>query len=673
MCGISGYLTSPSASLRTNALFSSKIALDHRGPDDSGLFEDRLQGVGLAHARLSILDLSPLGHQPMLSDDGRVVLVFNGEIYNFRELRVGLQAEGYKFHGHSDTEVLLNLYLAQRHSVDGMQSMLRRLNGIFAFAIWDAGRAELLIARDALGVKPLYYSATSDGFAFASEIKALLPLLHKSGERVVNLFGDLDAEAINRYLSYQWCPGEGTPTLSVRKLGPGEVLWVRAGAISERFTWYQLPTFLSAGKRSTGLSGTAHYSPKLTESEAILGTEQHLRQAVHRQMVADVPVGAFLSGGLDSSSVVAFARETNPDILCFTIETTGADEEGIADDLPYARQVAAHLQVPLEVVRIDAARMAEDLAAMVAQLDEPLADPAPLNVFYISRLAREQGVKVLLSGTGGDDLFTGYRRHRALMSEGVWSWLPRPVRVGLDLLTSGLNQHRPIFRRLRKLFNGASLDGDERLVNYFRWIDQRDLTALYTPEFRAALGCVRAEDLMLEYLSGLPPETSRLERMLALEKRFFLADHNLIYTDKMSMAVGVEVRVPFLDLDLVDFAARIPAHTKQRGREGKWVLKKAMEPYLPRDVIYRPKSGFGAPLRRWMRVELRDLLSDVLDSQSLRKRGLFDPIAVQRLIQANDQGKVDASYTLLSLMCIELWCRKFIDQSISMPPLPGSN
>jgi asparagine synthase (glutamine-hydrolysing) len=673
MCGISGYLSSPRTSLASNALSSSKAALDHRGPDDSGLFEDRSYGVGLAHARLSILELSPLGHQPMFSDDGRVVLVFNGEIYNFCELRVDLEAEGYVFRGNSDTEVLLNLYLAQRHLADGVKAMLRRLNGIFAFAIWDAEREALLLVRDALGVKPLYYSATSEGVAFASEIKALLPLLTNSGERVGNLFDDVDTVAINHYLSFQWCPGDGTPIRSVRKLGPGEAFWVRAGGIFERFNWYQLPASRHLSMRSPGMSGTVNYSPKLTKSEAILGTEQHLRQAVHRQMVADVPVGAFLSGGLDSSSVVAFAREMNPDIRCFTIESLGADEEGIANDLPYARRVAAYLQVPLEVVRIDAARMAEDLATMVTQLDEPLGDPAPLNVLYISRLAREHGIKVLLSGTGGDDLFTGYRRHRALMSEGIWSWLPRPARSGLERLTSGLDQHRPLFRRLRKLFNGASLDGDARLVNYFRWIDQHDLMALYTPEFRAALGYARASDPMLEFLADLPPDIGRLERMLALEQRFFLTDHNLNYTDKMSMAVGVEVRVPFLDLDLVDFAAGIPERFKQRGSEGKWVLKKAMEPYLPRDVIYRPKSGFGAPLRRWMRVELRDLLADVLGTQSLRQRGLFDTVAVQRLIQANDDGKVDASYTLLSLICVELWCRKFIDQGITTPPLSGKN
>jgi asparagine synthase (glutamine-hydrolysing) len=386
-----------------------------------------------------------------------------------------------------------------------------------------------------------------------------------------------------------------------------------------------------------------------------------LRFAVHRQMVADVPVGAFLSGGLDSSSVVAFAREINPDIRCFTIDVQGTSDEGFSDDLPYARRVAAHLGVPLEVVQVDAAGMAAGLEEMVWQLDEPLADPAPLNVLHISRLARDKCIKVLLSGVGGDDLFTGYRRHLALHSERFWSWLPRRLRIQLRQLTGQLPVSSPFGRRLRKAFSGAHLDGDARLVHYFRWIARTDLDALCTPAFRASLGQAQAEDPMMAFLAELPESTSPLDRMLALDQRFFLVDHNLTYTDKMSMAAGVEVRVPFLDSDLVDFAASIPLRYKQQGREAKWVLKKAMEPYLPHDVIYRPKSGFGAPLRRWLRVELRDWLADVLSPERLHSRGLFDPQAVQRLIAANDEGKLDASYTLLSLACIEIWCKFFID------------
>jgi asparagine synthase (glutamine-hydrolysing) len=268
---------------------------------------------------------------------------------------------------------------------------------------------------------------------------------------------------------------------------------------------------------------------------------------------------------------------------------------------------------------------------------------------------------VLLSGAGGDDLFTGYRRHKAVQAERYWRWLPKGVRSGLAKVTSGLDQQRALTRRVAKLFSGAALEGDEHLVEYFRWANETNIMELYTSETRRALGAELAATPMLDFLQPLPAGVAALDRTLALEQRFFLTDHNLTYTDKMSMAVGVEVRVPFLDLDLVDFAARIPLGLKQHGSEGKWILKKAMEPYLPKEVIYRPKSGFGAPLRRWMLDDLRELLGDLLSECSLKRRGLFEPAAVQRLIANNDAGKVDASYTLLSLLCIEIWCRTYLD------------
>jgi asparagine synthase (glutamine-hydrolysing) len=298
---------------------------------------------------------------------------------------------------------------------------------------------------------------------------------------------------------------------------------------------------------------------------------------------------------------------------------------------------------------------------MVEQLDEPLADPAALNVVYICKLARENGIKVLLSGSGGDDLFSGYRRHRALMSEHLWSWMPQAARNFLHNASAQFDQRNPFSRRIAKLFDGAHLNGDERIVNYFRWNSQKDLNELYSAEFKQRLGNVKAEQPMLDFLATLPASTHPLEKMLSLEQRFFLTDHNLIYTDKMSMAVGVEVRVPFLDLDLIEFAATIPAKYKQRGAEGKWILKKAMEPYLPKEIIYRPKTGFGAPLRTWIRHELRDLVNDVLSPTSILNRGIFNPIAVQQLIDDNDKGKKDAAYTIFSMMCIEIWCRKFLD------------
>jgi asparagine synthase (glutamine-hydrolysing) len=632
MCGIVGY----SGSFKADALRSGRDAMLHRGPDDSGEYFDSLANVGLGHVRLSIRDLSHLGHQPMVTLNGAVALVFNGEIYNHQELRDELVAAGYVFRGHSDTEVLLNLYLAEG------EAMLQRLNGIFAFAVWDQRSQTLLLARDALGVKPFYYAEVKSGLAFASELKGLLHLMPLEAE--------LDADSLHRYVSFLWCPGEGTPIKSVRKLLPGHAMVVRAGQIERLWAWYQLPVF---------------HTPRLpmTKSAAARDTVKYLRQAVERQMVADVPVGAFLSGGLDSSAIVAFARDHNPDIRCFSIEVQGGQDEGVTDDLPYARRVAKHLGVPLDVVVVDAHRMATDLQKMVIQLDEPLADPAALNVLYISQLAREQGMKVLLSGTAGDDLFTGYRRHRAVQFERSWRWLPQPLRSFAKHASAGLDQRRPLSRKITKLLSGAAFDGDERLVEYFRWTGEPDLMALYSPEFRARLGDTRAATPMLDFLKPLSKECTPLERMLALEQRFFLADHNLTYTDKMSMAAGVEVRVPFLDLDLVNFAASIPIRLKQHGSQGKWILKKAMEPYLPHEVIYRPKSGFGVPLRRWMRHDLRELLGDLLSVNSLTRRGIFDARSVQHLIKANNMGEIDASYTLLSILCIEVWCRNYLDKS----------
>ncbi|MDP6641621.1 MAG: asparagine synthase (glutamine-hydrolyzing) [Nitrososphaerales archaeon] len=629
MCGIVGTLGG-----NTDLVESASAVIKHRGPDDSGVFVDKSLNIGLGHQRLSILDISTLGHQPMFSSNRKVVIVFNGEIYNFRELRAQLEEEGCIFHGNSDTEVLLNLYLSEG------KVMLSKLNGIFAFAIWDSDSESLFVARDALGVKPIYYSVEGGIFAFASEIKALLELTHHNKS--------LNPEAINRYLSFLWCPGKETPLKLVQKLLPGEAIIVKKGKIEEKWLWYQLPMF--RGVRSN-----------LNKKDAISGTVDHLRQAVHRQMVSDVPLGAFLSGGLDSSAVVAFARELNPNIRCFSIETKGGQDPGFVDDLPYARKVAKHLNVPLEVVSVDSRKIAEDLEYMVTQLDEPLADPASLNVLYISQLAKEHDIKVLLSGTGGDDLFTGYRRHYAIQLERYWNWLPYQIRSLIENTTHHLNTKQPFQRRLAKLFNGAGLDSNERLINYFRWSSDSLLQSLYSKEFRELLGNSDSSSPMKDFIAPLSSNSSQLDLMLSLEQRFFLADHNLNYTDKMSMAAGVEVRVPFLDVDLVDFASRIPNRYKQYGREGKWVLKKAMQPYLPKSVIYRPKSGFGVPLRRWMKEDLRELLGDLLSVDSLNKRGVFSVQAVQELISDNDNGKIDASYTLLSILCVEIWCRAYID------------
>ena len=635
MCGLAGYVGNHGDA----ALMEAVERLGHRGPDDVGVWFSADHAVGLGHRRLSILDLTPLGHQPMQSENGSAVLVFNGEIYNFRELRQDLEKGGARFRGRSDTEVVLALYA--RHG----KAMLGMLNGMFALALWDQRTRSVLLARDALGVKPLYYAQGELGVAFASEIRSLLALVPDSR--------DLDIRSLHRYLTYLWCPGSGTPLRNVRKLVPGEAMTLRDGEITDRWAWYRLP---SARGVNTDLS----------KDDALIGTTDQLRRAVHRQLVADVPVGAFLSGGLDSSAVVTFASEQVSDIRCFTIDLRDAQDDGLPDDLPYARRVARHLGVPLDVVEVDSTRMADDLEHMIAQMGEPLADPAPLNVLYISQLARRHGYKVLLSGAGGDDLFTGYRRHAAVQYGHLLGCLPTGAQAVLRTLASKLDQRNALGRRLTRLLETLSLEGNRRLTAHFAWGRESELMELYSPEARAALEEESTDTPMLEFLDDFPPSVSSMDRMLALEQRFFLADHNLTYTDRMSMAVGVEVRVPFLDLDLVEYAARIPHVLKQRRTVGKWILKKAMEPYLPKDVIYRPKSGFGAPLRRWMRSDLRKLLEDLLSPDALRRRGLFQPAAVWRLIEQNDSGKVDAAYTLLSLLCIEIWCRAFLDDRLSV-------
>ena len=672
MCGIAGYYLSNSKSFSESSADSQKeslrealVALSHRGPDDSGIYIDEQSGVGLAHSRLSIIDLSSTAKQPMISADGRIVLIFNGEIYNYRELRAELdQKEDGVWEGSSDTEVLLRLYqMARLKGLDSAE-FLMKLNGIFSFAIWDGNINECLVARDGFGVKPLYFGHDALGVAFASEIKALIKL-PRSPDSFTLTNGKinpeyLDSASLSRYLTFLWCPGKGTPIRTISKLEPGHFLRLRGGSIIEQKKWFNLPSsFPQNLKQSSNKFST---SKGFSKNELHGELETSLRKAVHRQLVSDVPLGAFLSGGLDSSSIVAFAREEVPDINCFTIDVEGAQDEGVTDDLPYAKRVAKYLDVPLDIVKLDADRIAVDLPFMVEQLDEPLADISALNVFYISRLARRNGFKVLLSGCGGDDLFTGYRRHTAVSYEKYWDWLPKPFRFGLQKLTKGLNQQYALSRRLRKVFSASHLDKDERLINYFRWSDRADLCKLYSGAFKAALVSSFSEDPMAQFLSELPEGLTPIERMLSLEQRFFLADHNLNYTDKMGMAAGVEIRVPFLDMDLAEFAASIPMQFRIQHGQVKMVLKKVMENFLPRDIVYRPKTGFGVPLRRWMKYELRELVADTLSKRSVSNRGLFDPLAVEKLVIANDKGKLDASYTLLSLVCIELWCRRFIDQ-----------
>ena len=608
----------------------------------------------MAHRRLSILDTSRNGSQPMHNIDSQISIIFNGEIYNFLELRAKLEKfKNLEWRSNSDTEVILNLYKYYVDSNLGLNQFFQSLNGIFSIAIWDGSKQELIIARDSFGVKPLYFYKIRSAFIFASEIKALLPFINNFKEKLTlkDKFEDLDLKAIERYMTYLWCPGNRTPSKEIKKMEPGSFLRIKNGEIKEEYKWNKLPSLNFAYKKDKYLS----------KKDSVEGVKTHLKEAVRRQMISDVPLGAFLSGGVDSSSIVAFAKEFNPNIRCFTIDNGKETQRG---DLFYAKKVAKHLDLNLSIIKIDPYKFISSLENMVWQLEEPIADPASLNIKFICEYAKSQGIKVLLSGTGGDDIFSGYRRHVALRNSYLLDWIPGKTLRFMNNLTYKLPVNFEPSRRLRKLITTLNSKGNNKIFDYFRWIDRNDLNQLFSDEFKNQIKDSCAEQPFLHYLKDISKSSSDLERLLALEQRFFLGDHNLNYTDKMSMLSGVEVRVPYLEKDLCEFAVLIPPNLKIKGFESKWILKKAMEEYLPRDVIYRSKVGFGMPIRDWFKNELKDWLYDTLSQEKLQSRGIFNPTAVENLINLNTIGTIDASYSLLSIVCVEIWCQRFLDNKI---------
>lgn len=636
MCGIAGFL----GHFDQIELVGMSQRIAHRGPDGAGFWISENGEVGLAHRRLSIIDLSKAANQPMITEGGAVALTYNGELYNYRELRSTLMKAGFSFRTNSDTEVLLKMYLWKG------TEMLQLLNGIFAFAIWDDRSRVLFVARDGVGVKPLYYTSTSRGLLFASELKAFMDIR--------DVDWGLNPTALRAYMTYHWSPGEETMVRTIKKLLPGHAFIARGDQIVRIWQYYDLP--YSQPPRS------------MKAKDAVELVRESVRSAVERQMVADVPVGAFLSGGLDSSSVVAFAKANanGEQLPCFTIRfnKNGARQEGIEEDLPYARRVAKHLGVSLEEVDVGPEAL-HLLPKIIYMMDEPQADVAPINTYLISSLARDRGIKVLLSGMGGDDIFSGYRRHYALAQERYWQWWPHSIRRTISRLASQLPVNTPLARKVRKALSYAHLPQEKRIASYFFWENPDLISAMISTDFATSTESESVDAPLLAALERLPHTTAPLNRMLYLEGKFFVPDHNLNFFDKVSMACGVECRVPLLDIELIQAATSLPSKFKQVGSEGKWVFKKAMEPDLPHEAIYRPKTGFGMPLRSWMHEELGEFQEDLLSWTTVRNRGFFDPVAVQSLRDQSKNGTIDGSYTLLSMMSMELWSRIFIDRSMS--------
>ncbi len=625
MCGILGYFG------ENREEFVQKTNLDdiaHRGPDFSSSIS--LENCFLGHTRLSILDLSENGNQPMHSKDGRYSIIFNGEIYNHLELREEYLRD-VDFLSTSDTETIL--YGVIKYGVD----FIDKLNGIFAFCFFDVEQGDFIITRDHFGVKPLYYFWNKNELSFSSELKAVLPYLDEK---------TIDLTTVKKHVNFLWSTGESTMLKEVKKLLPGHTITGNAKNVGK----IQFNQYYSIPFNDTKIE-------KLTEEAYIDLLEEKLIKAVERQMMSDVPVGFFLSGGLDSSLIVAIARKLYPErkIQCYTIKSPDIVNEGFSDDLFYAEKVAKHLGVDLSVVEADS-DILRFFDKIVFHLDEPQADSAPINVYNICSAARQDGIKVLLGGTAGDDLFSGYRRHQALKLERYFDKIPRGVRKMMKNTALKLDKSKPLFRRINKLFSNLDKTKEERMMGYFDWISSTTLNGLFVnPNEYDVHERFRALN------TQIPEQTADLNRMLFWELNTFLVDHNLNYTDKLSMAAGVEVRVPFLDKELVEFSTQIPVDLKLKGKETKYILKKVAERYLPKEVIYRPKTGFGAPVRQWVINDMSSLVSDYLSTSQLEQRGIFDPIKVKELIERNRTGVEDASYSIWALLAIESWLRQFND------------
>lgn len=631
MCGICG--TVGRADERELGLMTDAMA--HRGPDGRGVVT--FPGdppAGLGHRRLAIIDPTPAGAQPM-SFAGRWWITYNGELYNFRELRRELETAGERFTSDCDTEVLLRLF-----ALEG-PSMLERLNGIFAFAVWDDRDRKLFLARDRLGVKPLYVARVGGVLGFSSELRSLLPLVGGAS---------LDETALADYLTLLWVPDPRTAFRGIEKLPPGHYAWVDGEGMQMRQYW------------------DLRFEPEdRSEREWVDDVAESVMGSVRRQMVSDVPLGAFLSGGVDSSAIVAAMSGTGERVSTYTIGFAPEDlrHEIVPDDVVHARRVGALFGTDSSE-RILEPNVLELLPKAVWHLEEPVADPAAISTYLICREARER-MPVMLSGTGGDEVFAGYPRYLAFHISRVLDRLPAPaLRLAERGVSAVAHPGRPgrlrgPRRNLWKFMRGARLSPLERYLSFSSYYSACELQALLTPELRAALGNhdpLARHRAYLDATAGL----DELSRLLYLDHKTFLPCLNLTYTDKMSMAASVEVRVPLLDDELVALAARIPSSLKLHGTKRKYVFKKSQEHVLPRDIVWRRKAGFGAPVRAWLGAELAPMVADLLSETTVSRRGLVEPRAVRRLMDDNASGRADNSLQLYALLALELWHQTFVDR-----------
>lgn len=629
MCGIYGIYRRDGATADASLLARMGDVIVHRGPDDAGAYADGRCAIGMR--RLSIIDLAG-GHQPLANADGSLVLVCNGEIYNYRELRRQLIERGHRFKTQSDSEVLLHGY------AEWGEGVLERLNGMYGFALWDARAQRLLVGRDRLGIKPIYFLDDGRRLAFASEAKSLLELPGTSVE--------IDPAALRAYLELGYVPAPLSIFRGIRKLPIGGLLCVDERGVTVRSTWTP-PTAVDAAP---------------SRADWVRRVRAQLEESVQMQMVSDVPIGAFLSGGIDSSAVLAFmARASGQPVRTYSIGFDGGAAERFFNELDYARQVATRFGTDHHeiLVRPDVVGL---LPKLLWHMDEPIADSAFVTTYLVAEFARRD-VKVILSGVGGDELFGGYRRYLGEHYLRYLNWMPeiaqRAVARAAGWLPADRHSKWLNYSRLaRNFLQSAPLPFAERYRAY---------VGVFTPaqagQLQAGAPAQRHDALAAAFAAAGGEDA--LARMFAADALTQLPDDLLLLTDKMTMATSLECRVPLLDHQLVELAARVPAAVKVAGGELKSLMKEALADVLPREVLYRPKRGFGAPMGAWLKDQLAPLLDGALSRQAVERRGLLQHAPIAALIADHRANRVDGTDRLLALLNLEVWCRVYLDRRAS--------
>lgn len=632
MCGIAGFINFRDKEVLAQTACNRQ---KHRGPDAQS--EWRQDNIVLSHQRLSIIDLDARSNQPLIKDG--LAIIFNGEIYNYQELKNSLQdaVPDVKFITTSDTEVLLELYRQKR------EKCLDELIGMFAFAIYEIETGRLFIARDHFGIKPLFYTQIGNSFAFSSELKTLTKV--PGFDRALNL------NALVGAVNYLWVPGNESMFQHCYKLPPAHYMIIDT----------KLKLIKADIKPYWQLDTTIRLRD---ETKTIDVLSKCIKASIRRHMVADVPVSSFLSGGLDSSLISVLAAKTNPNLSTYTIATSETDKkiEQMPEDEKYARILADQFHFDHHEIMLHA-DIVKDLPRIVHTLDEPIGDPAAINTYLICKAAREKGVKVLLSGMGADEIFFGYRRQKATLFALRFQKVPVIFRKPLSWLIQSApvkigGKGIKLTRWAKRFLSFAELPAEEAYMRSYSYYDEKELQGLFTQEIQESYAALRQQH---KHLFHAHYESDVVNKMCYTDISMFMLGLNLTYTDRASMAASVEVRVPFIDKEVISTAMQIDGDLKYKGGESKYILKKVAEKYLPHQIIYRPKASFGAPIRSWISGALKGMVDELLSKEAVEKRGIFNYSFVKQIIDNDRKGIEDNAYRIYQLLTIELWCREYMD------------